>query len=672
MNRPSLTRRRGIRRDRQGRTVILIGLVGLLVLIALVLGIVVGTQLSSDYTSDTTGQSRLAGRLRGAAEAGVHQLMQSKTIKELDEMVRSHNKDQSLKHLHDDEAKHSGDNNEEAAKKKGEDDDKMQENELDWEEEFDGEGNGGDLPPSEKPKANVDASKASSVRPYPYSLDPVPVTIDFSSWTAPGGKRFTEYTNGDSPYTITPELKQKSDIQARSRREHVRNAMKFAWGSYVKYAFGADELLPQTHSASDSWGKMGTTLVDSLDTLWLMGLKDEFWKARDWVRDKLTHTPARPVSLFETTIRSLGGLLSAYDWSHDVAFLDKAKDLGAKLFHAFDQHELPNGEINLVNGENHPIGWAGSNAILSEVGTLQLEFRYLAKMTNKTEYATKTEHVFEILDEISPPNGLLPYFLRNGGAKPSFANDKLTFGAMSDSYYEYMLKIWLQGGKTEPLYRKMYDRSVEGMHKELLQTSSPSGLVYIADKNSGRLDYKMDHLVCFMGGLLALGAYTDPLGFESERAQRDFRTAKALTYTCYQMYARMNTGISPEFIQFDENDFHPGNGAPHYLLRPEAFESFYILNHLTGDPIYREWGWECFSAIERYCKTDFAYGGLRDVENINVRPDNKMESFFLAETLKYLFLLQDPDSEIDLLNKHVFNTEAHPMRIFPVIDKESK
>jgi Glycosyl hydrolase family 47 len=116
------------------------------------------------------------------------------------------------------------------------------------------------------------------------------------------------------------------------------------------------------------------------------------------------------------------------------------------------------------------------------------------------------------------------------------------------------------------------------------------------------------------------------------------------------MYARMETGISAEFVQFvSGEDFQIGRGAPHYLLRPEAFESFFILNHLTGDPIYREWGWECFSAIERYCKTDIAYGSLPNVANIHGDPENKMESFFLAETLKYLFLLQDPDSEIDLV-----------------------
>ena len=139
------------------------------------------------------------------------------------------------------------------------------------------------------------------------------------------------------------------------------------------------------------------------------------------------------------------------------------------------------------------------------------------------------------------------------------------------------------------------------------------------------------------------------------------------------MYARMNTGISAEYVQFfPGEDFKIGQGAPHYLLRPETVESFFILNQLTGDPIYREWGWEVFSAIERYCKTDVAYGSLQSVDEVELAPQNKMESFFLAETLKYLYLLQDPDTEVDVLRKHVFNTEAHPTRIFPIIDREKE
>mmetsp|Transcript_22339 Transcript_22339/g.33387 ORF Transcript_22339/g.33387 Transcript_22339/m.33387 type:complete len:124 (+) Transcript_22339:135-506(+) len=111
------------------------------------------------------------------------------------------------------------------------------------------------------------------------------------------------------------------------------------------------------------------------------------------------------------------------------------------------------------------------------------------------------------------------------------------------------------------------------------------------------------------------------------------------------------------------NDFH---GTPnYYILRPETVESLFILNYLTGDPIYREWGWEIFQSIEKYCKTEIAYASLTNVDEPGSVED-RMESFFLAETLKYLYLLFDPDTEVDILNKHVFNTEAHPTRIFPV------
>ena len=145
---------------------------------------------------------------------------------------------------------------------------------------------------------------------------------------------------------------------------------------------------------------------------------------------------------------------------------------------------------------------------------------------------------------------------------------------------------------------------------------------------------------------------------------------QAVTYTCYQMYARMPTGISPEFIQVQEGrDFEVGRGAPHYLLRPETVESFFVLYHLTGDPVYREWGWEVFQAIERYCRTTGGYGSLHDVTRVHDEPENKMESFFLAETLKYLYLLFDPDTPIDLKTKHVFNTEAHPVRTFQAMNE---
>jgi mannosyl-oligosaccharide alpha-1,2-mannosidase len=127
------------------------------------------------------------------------------------------------------------------------------------------------------------------------------------------------------------------------------------------------------------------------------------------------------------------------------------------------------------------------------------------------------------------------------------------------------------------------------------------------------------------------------------------------------MYARQETGISPEYVDFKGDDFLVPPRAPYYILRPETVESFFILHQITGDPIYREWGWEVFQSIERYCKTKIAYGSLKDVRNTNQQPEDRMESFFLAETIKYLYLLQDPDTEVDVLKRHVFNTEAHPI-----------
>ena len=371
--------------------------------------------------------------------------------------------------------------------------------------------------------------------PYPYPLEAPPEGYDVhASYEPLGGFRFGEYTTGEAPYQITDEIRDKSDEVARKRRDYVKAMMQFAWKGYVDHAFGQDEIKPSSGRGDNNWGGLGIQLVDCLDTLWLVGMKDEFWQARDWVRDHLNHNVGRAVSVFETTIRSLGGLLAAYDWSGDQAFLDQALDLGKRLGHAFDNSNtgLPFGQVNLGSGRSNNIGWARGNVILSEFGSMQLEFRMLdqsAKTPETAELRRKNEHVFEIMNQISPRNGLFPYYLSNNdpSGQPRFKNDHLTFGAMADSFYEYMLKVWLQGGKTEPLYREMYDKAMQGMHDELLQTSKPSGLVYIADKiGASRYDYKMDHLVCFMGGLLALGAYTDPLGLDSPRAQRDLKTGR--------------------------------------------------------------------------------------------------------------------------------------------------
>eukprot|EP00980_Cylindrotheca_fusiformis_P021877 scaffold8721_cov76-Cylindrotheca_fusiformis.AAC.1 len=328
--------------------------------------------------------------------------------------------------------------------------------------------------------------------PYPNAGAPVDEHHDFTSFRAPGGYRFEEYKWGDSPYTYSPG---ESDALARSRRIHVKNAMKHAWENYEKYAFGSDEIKPISLHGSSTWGDLGITLVDSLDTLWLMGMKEEFYRARDWCKNNLNHNQNAAVSVFETTIRSLGGLLAAYELSEDDTFVDQAKDLGARLFKAFDNPSgIPYGRVNLATGATSNLGWSPRDGILSEFGTLQMEFRSLSRLTGISDYKTKSEEVYHILRDMHPPHALYPYFVANTGDRPEFANQKLTFGAMADSFYEYMLKVWLQGGKTEQVFRDMYDESMQGMFDELLSVSSPSELVFIADKQGRRMDTKQDHL----------------------------------------------------------------------------------------------------------------------------------------------------------------------------------
>jgi len=211
---------------------------------------------------------------------------------------------------------------------------------------------------------------------FPYLGDAI---IDSPNFKPKGGERFTEWVNGDSPFQITPALMQESDRLARQRRTHVRAAMEHAWKSYKQYAFGQDELLPISASSRNNWGGMGVTLVDSLDTLWLMGMKKEFKEATEWVRDHLSFSHVGHVSVFETTIRSLGGLLSAYDWSGESVLLEKALDLGERLARSFDcDSGIPCPFISLSGG---PVqGSSNSNA--AEIGTLQvlsINFTFLSQ-----------------------------------------------------------------------------------------------------------------------------------------------------------------------------------------------------------------------------------------------------------------------------------------------------
>ncbi|KAF7732164.1 mannosyl-oligosaccharide alpha-1,2-mannosidase [Apophysomyces ossiformis] len=484
------------------------------------------------------------------------------------------------------------------------------------------------------------------------------------------------FTQHPPPKQLTP-----SDSLTAERQKRVVDAFRHAWKGYTRDAFGRDEYQPLTHSGHN-WapGGIGLMIVDALDTIQLMNLEEEYKEAREWIATKLDFDKPQQVNLFETTIRVLGGLLSAYHLSdNDPLYLQKAQDLGNRLLGAFDSESgVPYPMVTLSTGMAFKRETVSSTA---ETTTVQLEFKYLSQITGDPKYKNAAMRVMERFDQLVRNNetldGLVPIHI--SATSGSFIGRLIRLGSRGDSYYEYLLKQYLQTDKTEKRYREMYDHAVQGIKDHLVAESYPNQLSYIGellDGDPAHLSPKMDHLVCFMAGSLALGA-TEGLTVANkppmnDRDKGDLELGKKITRTCYEMYNFTATGLASEIVYFNNNpasslddpDMSIKLADRHNLLRPETLESIFLLWRITGDPIYRDWGWKIFESFEAYTKlSDGGYSALKDVTTIPPIKDDRMDTFFLAETLKYLYLLFSPD-DILPLDKYVLNTEAHPLPIF--------
>ncbi|XP_004848847.1 endoplasmic reticulum mannosyl-oligosaccharide 1,2-alpha-mannosidase [Heterocephalus glaber] len=457
---------------------------------------------------------------------------------------------------------------------------------------------------------------------------------------------------------------QKDPGPLNARQKGVIEAFLHAWKGYRRFSWGHDELKPLSRSFNE-WFGLGLTLIDALDTMWILGLKKEFEEARKWVSTELNFEKDVDVNLFESTIRVLGGLLSAYHLSGDSLFLRKAEDFGNRLMPAFaTPSKIPYSDVNIGTGVAHPPRWT-SDSTVAEVTSIQLEFRELSRLTGIKKFREAVENVTRHIHSLSgKKDGLVPMFINTHSGLFTHLG-VFTLGARADSYYEYLLKQWIQGGKTETQLLQDYLAAVEGVKAHLLRRSEPGKLVFVGELAHGRFSAKMDHLVCFLPGTLALGVHH---GLPAEHME----LALALMETCYQMNHQMETGLSPEiahfntFFQADLKDVIVKPADRHNLLRPETVESLFYLYRLTGDHKYQDWGWEILQSFNKYTRVrSGGYSSISNVQNTH-KPDprDKMESFFLGETLKYLYLLFSDDPDLLSLDRYVFNTEAHPLPIW--------
>ena len=437
------------------------------------------------------------------------------------------------------------------------------------------------------------------------------------------------YAAGPSPKP--PQKTPPLDRAALAAR--VRAELLDSWRAYERYAWGHDELQPLSKTPRDWYGEpLLMTPVDSLDTLLLLGLDAEAAKAKALIVEKLSFDKDVNVKNFEVTIRLLGGLLSGYQATGDARLLHLAEDLGTRLLPVFNSPTgMPYMYVNLRTGKT-----SGARSNPAEIGTLLLELGTLSKLTKNPVFYDKAKNALVQLYKRRSKIGLVGEEIDvETGQWTSRASH---VGGGIDSYYEYLLKCSKLFGDRD--CADMWKQSRRALNKYLAD-DSPTGLWYgQADMETGRRTAtEFGALHAFLPAVLDLGG--DP------------GRAKRLQESAYKMWNLF--GIEPEVIDYRTMKvLYPG-----YPLRPEIVESAYYLFHSTHDPKYLEMGRAFLDGLVAHCRTDAGYTVLKSV--VTREKGDLMPSYFLAETLKYLYLLFAPEKTLDL-DHVVFNTEAHPLR----------
>ncbi|KAH9943045.1 alpha-mannosidase [Epithele typhae] len=453
----------------------------------------------------------------------------------------------------------------------------------------------------------------------------------------------------------------------------VRALWQHGFSSYMKYGvyptlfivlktFPMDELAPLSCSGrgpnwhnpadvatNDVAGNFSVTLVDSLDTFVVLNDPPGFAQAvRDvikWVAYDVNTNP----QVFETTIRALGGLLSGHIYAerqnqpfhlpwYKGELLSLAYDLGLRLLPAFKTPTgLPYSRINLRHGlpkgESHDTCTAGA-------GSLILEFGTLSRLTGDDRFEKAAYKAFFALWNRRSDIGLV------GNTINIFSGNWLHpevngIGAGVDSYYEYALKWYIMSGEVEFLdvWQDMYASAMR-------YSRAPDGYWYRnVNMFTGDAQYNsVDSLSAFWPGLQVLGG-------DVENAIR--------SHLVYWNLWRGFAGI-PEV--WDMN-FKTGTALA-YPLRPEFVESTWYLYRATKDPFYLDVGARILFDINRRSKVDCGLASIQDLRT-NHR-DDRMESFVLSETLKYLYLLFDEENPLHTDDSHwVFTTEGHILSLEP-------
>lgn len=420
------------------------------------------------------------------------------------------------------------------------------------------------------------------------------------SWTAsppimlsPSSTRLTLLTvlliALSSPLTASAASIQSPNAKGNvARANAVKAAFQQSFNAYKQYCFGQDQLQPLTKTCTNPLGGWGASVVDAMDTAKVMGLDDIYNECvAQSLKTDYTKTSQDEISIFETTIRHVGGLLSAYELGgkREQGLVDQAVVVGDRLLHGWvGNNPAP---FNLLRSwSTNPTPVTDQGAIIAETGTLLLEFDRLSKHSGNNTYRDYAVKAMKgtISQTGKPFPGLNPQGINP--ATLASTDDYVTWGGGSDSFFEYELKSAQLLG-TADTYLPAWITTVNSSIAQLMTT--PGGLtlqpnlLYLADysKSSGGLIPRGSHLECFDGGNWLLGGKL--LGNSAI-----FHYGLRLTDACINTYASTADGIGPESfvyktskgstngVTIKNKKFYYQHGfdvdAVDYVLRPEVVE----------------------------------------------------------------------------------------------------
>ena len=429
----------------------------------------------------------------------------------------------------------------------------------------------------------------------------------------------------------------KDDI-AESHKAEIKAKFIKSWDAYKKHAWSKDELMPLSGKGRHTLSGWSAQVVDAMDTLWVLGLKDEFRLAVSHVASiDFARPRGNSVDVFEVTIRYLGGIIGAFELSEEPVLLSKAIELGDVLYAAFDTpNRLPVLRLDYADAKNGRQE-ASPFVFSAAAATLSMEFTRLSQLTGDSKYFDATERIKQFLRRTQSETripGLWPRVLNLRDEKAD--ETMFTFGSGADSLYEYLPKMYALLGGLDGEYKNMAVQALDAATDTLLfrpLTPNEDDILMVGNVVSSKEEnshaFEMQHLSCFSGAMYGLAGKLF--------SRNDFvEIGSRLAAGCVWAYDSFPSNIMPEISELVpceslkgpcpypkltmQQSRHAGLPEgfirvrdPRYSLRPEAIESVFYMWRITGEKIWREAAWRMWEAITREAETELAFATVEDV-----------------------------------------------------------